>query len=127
MRLSRIETRVLRQPDPERKRQWFHAPEGDLIVDSDRASGEIVSMHLDWDVEKGRRLCASWDTVHGLRTGQVDTGEELPLIYKRSPVVTWDSTLRTDVAQTAAELIGDSEIPERTQEKLLRILEEVTG
>lgn len=123
--LTKIESRVVRQPDSRVRRAWYQSASADVVLHHDAGTGEFLSFEIDWEGRRGvRRSYVTWTRAVGIRTGIIDTGEESgALRYKASPVVLWDFKPRPDHVQEARRLIERSCIEEGLRESVLKRLE----
>lgn len=122
--LTKIESRVVRQPDSRVRRAWYQSASADVVLHHDAMTGEFLSFEIDWEGRRSvRRAYVTWARGIGLRTGTVDTGEEGgALRYKAAPVVLWDWKVRPTHVQEARRLIEQSSIEEGLRESILRRL-----
>ena len=124
--LTKIESRVVRQPDSRVRRAWYQSAAADVVLLHDADTGEFLSFELDWESRRGvRRAYLTWARGIGLRTGSIDTGEGDTLQYKAAPVVFWDFKVRPDFVADARRMIERSCIEEGLREAVLKRL--VTG
>jgi hypothetical protein len=121
--LTKIESRVVRQPDTRVRRAWYQSAEADVVLLHDADTGSFLSFELEWEGRRGgvRRAHLTWTRAIGLRTGVIDTGER-GLMYKASPVVVWDFKVRPDWVQDARRLVEASCIEEGLRESILKRL-----
>jgi hypothetical protein len=122
--LTKIETRVVRQPDSRVRRAWYQSASADVVLLHDADSGEFLSFEMDWEGRFGVRRCTlTWTRGVGLRTGRVDTGEDGDsLHYKAAPVVAWDSKVDPKLVPEARRLIERSCMEEGLRESVLKRL-----
>jgi hypothetical protein len=122
--LTKIESRVVRQPDSRVRRAWYQSSSADVLLLHDAETGEFLSFEIDWEGRRGvRRSYVTWARGIGIRTGYVDTGEEgEALSYKAAPVVLWDLKPSSDHLQEARRLIDRSCIEEGLRESVLKRL-----
>lgn len=121
--LTKIESRVVRQPDSRVRRAWYQSAAADALLLHDADTGEFLSFELDWESRRGvRRAHLTWTRGVGLRTGTIDTGEGDALQYKAAPVVIWDFRIRADFVADARRLIEHSCIEEGLREAVLKRL-----
>jgi len=122
--LTKIETRVVRQPDTRVRRAWYQSASTDVILQHDAETGEFLGFEIDWEGRRSTRRCyVTWARSAGIRTGLVDTGEDGgALHYKAAPVVLWDSKPRPDLIQETRRLIEHSCIEEGLRESILKRL-----
>jgi hypothetical protein len=75
--LTKIESRVVRQPDSRVRRARSQSAQGDVVLMHDAETGEFLSFELDCEGRRGvQRAYVTWARSIGLRTGAVDAGEE---------------------------------------------------
>lgn len=117
--LTKIESRVVRQPDCRIRRAWYQSASADVVLHHDAETGAFLWFEIDAEGRGGRRWTVTWARAIGLRTGAVDTGETEPLRYKASPVVIWDFRPRGDRIEAARRLIVDSSIEEGLRDSIL--------
>ncbi len=119
--LTKIESRVVRQPDSRVRRAWYQSATSDVLLLHDAETGDLLSFEIDWEGRRGiRRSHVTWARGIGLRTGYVDTGEEGNVLqYKSSPVVLWDFKVRPGHVEEARRLIERSCIEEGLRLSLL--------
>jgi hypothetical protein len=122
--LTKIESRVVRQPDSRVRRAWYQSSSSDVVLLHDAETGEFLSFEIDWEGRRGiRRSYVTWARGIGLRTGYVDTGEEGgALRYKSAPVVLWDFKVRPGHVDDARRLVERSCIEEGLRESILKRL-----
>lgn len=122
--LTKIESRVVRQPDSRVRRAWYQSASADVVLMHDAETGEFLSFEIDWEGRRGvRRSYVTWARAIGVRTGYVDTGEEgEALSYKAAPVVLWDFKVDPHHIQEARRLIDRSCIEEGLRESVLKRL-----
>lgn len=109
--LDKVDSSVVRQPNERRHRRWWHSPEGDLIIDWDRKSGDLVYFEIDWESCGEHRCYVRWGRGVGLSTGVVDTGDNRgALEYKASPVIYFDEELSRDRVRGARAFLSASGI-----------------
>ena len=122
--LTKIESRVVRQPDSRVRRAWYQSAAADVILMHDAETGEFLSFEIDWEGRRGvRRAYVTWARSIGIRTGSVDTGEEGgALRYKSSPVVVWDFKIRASHVEEARRLVEQSCIEEGLRDAILKRL-----
>lgn len=122
--LTKIESRVVRQPESQVRRAWYQSAAADAILIHDARTGDFLSFEIDFESRLGvRRAYVAWARGIGLRTGVVDTGEEGdPLRYKKAPIVVWHFTPRRDHVEEARRLVERSCIEEGLREALLKRL-----
>jgi len=123
--LTKIESRVVRQPDSRVRRAWYQSATADVVLLHDAETGEFLSFEIDWESRRGlRRAYLTWTRAIGLRTGSIDTGEEGgPLRYKSSPVVVWDFKINPLHVDAARGLVERSCIEEGLRESILKRLD----
>jgi hypothetical protein len=86
--LTKIESRVVRQPDSRVRRAWSRSAAAEVLLCHVAETGAFLSFEIDFEDRSGvRRAYGTWARGIGLRTGRVDTGEDGPAMYKSSPVV----------------------------------------
>jgi hypothetical protein len=121
--LTKIESRVVRQPDSRVRRAWYQSAEADVVLLHDAETGALLSFELEWEGRRGgvRRAHLTWARGVGIRTGVIDTGER-GLMYKASPIVVWDFRVRPQWVQDACRLIEASCIEEGLRDSLLKRL-----
>lgn len=124
--LTKIESRVVRQPDSRVRRAWYQSASADVVLLHDAETGAFLAFELEWENRRGiRRAHLTWNRGIGLRTGRIDTGEDGPALhYKAAPVVVWDFRVRQDYVDDARRLIQASCIEEGLRESILRRLAE---
>ena len=122
--LTKIESRVVRQPDSRVRRAWYQSASADVLLLHDAETGEFLSFEIDWEGRRGiRRSYVTWARGIGIRTGFVDTGEEAgPLQYKSAPIVVWDFKIRPEHVEEARRLIERSCIEEGLRDSILKRL-----
>jgi len=122
--LTKIESRVVRQPDTRVRRAWYQSATADVILLHDAETGEFLSFEIDWEGRSSvQRSYVTWARGIGVRSGQVDTGEgEGALQYKAAPVVAWDFKLNPSLVTEARRLIERSCIEEGLRESVLKRL-----
>jgi hypothetical protein len=122
--LTKIESRVVRQPDSRVRRAWYQSAESDAVLLHDAETGAFLSFELEWESRRGtRRAHLTWTRGIGVRTGVIDTGESgSALRYKESPVVVWDFKVRPDFVDDARRLIEASCIEEGLRDSILKRL-----
>lgn len=121
--LTKIESRVVRQPDSRVRRAWYQSASADVVLQHDAETGEFLGFELDWEGRRGTRRCyVTWAREIGVRTGVVDTGEGDGLSYKAAPMVLWDFNPRPDLVQEARRLVDRSCIEEGLRESILKRL-----
>jgi len=121
--LTKIESKVVRQPDARVRQAWYQSSSSEVVLHHDADTGAFLSFEIDADGRGGRRWTVVWCRGVGLRTGAVDTGETEPLRYKASPIVIWDFTPRADRIEAARHLIAGSSIEEGLRDSVLRRLD----
>ena len=122
--LTKIESRVVRQPDSRVRRAWYQSAEADVVLLHDAETGALLSFELEWESRSAvRRAHLTWTRGIGIRTGRIDAGEEGPALrYKPSPVVVWDFRVRPEFVDAACRLIEASCIEEGLRDSLLKRL-----
>jgi len=122
--LTKIESRVLRQPDGRERRSWYQSAQADAVLIHDALTGDFLSFEIDFESRLGvRRSYVTWARAIGLRTGSIDTGEEGgTLHYKEAPVVWWHVQPRPDHVEEARRLVERSCIEEGLRESILKRL-----
>ena len=123
MVLTKIESKVVRQPDSRVRRAWYQSASADVVLHHDAETGAFLSFEIDADGRGGRRWTVTWARAIGLRTGTVDMGETEPLRYKAAAVVIWDFRARADRIEAARRLIAASCIEEGLRESILARLD----
>ncbi|HLF93694.1 MAG TPA: hypothetical protein VJB14_09530 [Planctomycetota bacterium] len=121
--LTRIESRVVRQPDSRIRRAWYQSASADVVLHHDAETGAFLWFEIEADGRGGRRWTVTWARAIGLRTGTVDTGETEPLRYKAAAVVIWDFKPRGDRIEAARRLVAGSPIEEGLRDSILKRLE----
>ena len=121
--LTKIESKVVRQPDARVRRALYQSDSAEVLLQHDADTGAFLSFEIDADGPGGRRWTVTWCRGAGLRTGAVDTGETEPLHYKAAPMVIWDFTMRSDRIEAARRLIVASSIEEGLRDSVLRRLD----
>ncbi|HZE99744.1 MAG TPA: hypothetical protein VE981_22245 [Planctomycetota bacterium] len=114
----------MRQPDSKVRRAWYQSVTAEVLLQHDAGTGTFLSFEIDFEGSRGvRRAYVTWARGIGLRTGAVDTGEDGPAKYKKSPVVIWDFKLRPTLVADARRLIETSCIEQGLRDSiLLRLL-----
>ncbi|HVR82725.1 MAG TPA: hypothetical protein VMU54_00350 [Planctomycetota bacterium] len=122
--LTKIESRVVRQPDSRVRRGWYQSAEAEVILYHDADTGTLLSFEIDFEGSAGvRRAYVSWAREIGVRTGSVNIGDEGgPSKYKASPVVIWDFKNRPRLIDDARRLVETSSIEEGLRDSILRRL-----
>jgi hypothetical protein len=122
--LTKIESRVVRQPDSRVRRAWYQSATADVLLLHDADTGEFLSFEIDWEGRSGvQRSYVTWARGIGIRSGRVDTGEgEGALQYKAAPVVVWDFKINPHLVTEARRLIDRSCIEEGLRESVLKRL-----
>jgi hypothetical protein len=123
--LTKIESRVVRQPDSRIRRAWYQSASAEVVLHHDADTGAFLFFEIDFEGSPGvRRAYVSWARGIGLRTGSVDVGDNDagPLKYKASPVIVWDFRNRPRLIDDARRLIESSSIEEGLRESILRRL-----
>ena len=122
--LTKIESRVVRQPDSRVRRAWYQSAGADAVLLHDALTGDFLSFEIDFESRLGvRRAYVTWTRAVGLRTGFIDTGEEGgALHYKAAPVVVWHFQPRRDHVEEARRLVERSCIEEGLRESILKRL-----
>ncbi len=121
--LTKIESRVVRQPDSRVRRAWYQSASADVVLLHDAENGAFLSFEIEWEGQLGlRRSYVTWARGIGLRTGAIDTGEGDALHYKQAPLVVWDFKARPDPVAEARRLIERSSIEEGLRDSVLRRL-----
>ena len=122
--LTKIESRVVRQPESRIRRAWYQSVSADVVLCHDAENGALLSFEIDGEGRGCRRWTVAWTRGVGIRTGSIDTGETEPLRYKAAPIVLWDFKSRADRVEAACRLIESSCIEEGLRESVLRRLRE---
>jgi hypothetical protein len=122
--LTKIESRVVRQPDSRVRRAWYQSASAEVVLHHDADTGAFLSFEIDFEGSPGvRRAYVSWARGIGVRTGSINVGDEGgPLKYKASPVIVWDFRNRPRLIEDARRLIESSSIEEGLRESVLRRL-----
>jgi len=121
--LTKIESRVVRQPDPRVRRAWYQSAAAEVVLHHDADTGALRFFEIDFEGSPGvRRAYVAWARGVGLRTGSVDIDDDGPLKYKASPVIVWDFRNRPRLIDDARRLIEGSSIEEGLRESILRRL-----
>jgi len=122
--LTKIESRVVRQPDSKVRRAWYQSATAEVILHHDADTGTFLSFEIDFEGCGGvRRAYVSWARGVGVRTGAVNVGDEGgPLKYKASPVIVWDFKNRPRLIEDARRLIETSSIEEGLRDSILHRL-----
>ncbi|HEV3028616.1 MAG TPA: hypothetical protein VG457_13645 [Planctomycetota bacterium] len=122
--LTKIESRVVRQPDSKMRRAWYQSAAAEVILYHDADTGAFLSFEIDFEGCAGvRRAYVSWARGIGVRTGSVNVGDEGgPCKYKASPVVIWDFKNRPRLIDDARRLVEASSIEEGLRDSILRRL-----
>ena len=121
--MRKVDSRVVRQKNPDRHRRWYRSPEADLLVDWDSRTGDVVSFELDWENTSDLRPYVRWGRGVGLTTGRLDTGDRLgALEYKRSPMVLLDDKLEGGRLDGARLVLRKSGLTPDLQTELLKLL-----
>jgi len=122
--LTKIESRVVRQPDSKVRRAWYQSATAEVLLHHDADQGTFLSFEIDF--ESGgdcRRAYVSWARGIGVRTGAVNVGDEGgPFKYKASPVIVWDFKNRPRLIDEARRLIETSSIEEGLRDSILQRL-----
>jgi hypothetical protein len=75
--LTKIESRVVRQPDSRTRRSWYQSAQADVVLIHDALTGDFLSFEIEFEGRLGlRRAYLTWARAIGLRTGCIDTGED---------------------------------------------------
>jgi hypothetical protein len=121
---TKIESKVVRQPDSRVRRAWYQSASSDAILVHDADTGEFLSFELEWEGRRRvERSYLTWTRGVGLRTGRVDTGEGGDTLqYKAAPIVVWDRRIDPDHVAEARRLVERSCIEEGLRESVLRRL-----
>ena len=119
--LTKIESRVVRQPDSKVRRAWYQSATAEVVLHHDAETGAFLSFEIDYEGCAGvRRAYVLWSRGVGIRTGQVNTGDEGgPLKYKASPVIVWDFRNRPALVDEARRLVQGSSIEEGLRDSIL--------
>ena len=118
--LRKMDSKIVRQRNPNRHRRWYCSSKIDLLVDMDRKTGNLVSFELDWENSSELRPYVRWGRGVGLTTGRLDTGDTLgALKYKSSPIVFLDDQLIPKRVFAAREVVKRSGIHPELIENLL--------
>ena len=119
--LTKIESRVVRQPDSKVRRAWYQSASAEVILHHDADTGTFLSFEIDFEGCAGvRRAYVAWARAIGVRTGSVNVGDEGgPLKYKASPVIVWDFKNRPRLIDEARRLIETSSIEEGLRDSIL--------
>lgn len=122
--LTKIESRVVRQPDSRVRRAWYQSATAEVVLHHDVDTGTFLSFEIDFEGASGPgRAYVSWARGIGVRTGSVNAGDEGgPLKYKASPMVVWDIKNRIGLIGEACRLIEGSAIEEGLRDSILRRL-----
>jgi hypothetical protein len=122
--LTKIESRVVRQPDSKVRRAWYQSASAEVLLSHDADTGTFLSFEIDFEGCAGvRRAYVSWARGIGVRTGSVNIGDEGgPLKYKAAPVVVWDVQTRSHLVEGARRLVEASSIEEGLRDSILRRL-----
>jgi len=123
--LTKIESRVVRQPDRRERRAWYQSAAAEVVLHHDADTGALLRFEIDFEGSPGvRRAFVCWTRGVGLRTGSVDVGDDDagPLKYKASPVIVWDCRNRPRLIDDARRLVEASPIEEGIRESILRRL-----
>ncbi len=122
--LTKIESRVVRQPDSKVRRGWDQIATPEAVLHHDADNGTFLSFEIDFEGCGGvRRAYVSWSRGIGVRTGAVNAGDEGgPLKYKASPVIVWDFKNRPRLIDDARRLIETSSIEEGLRDSILQCL-----
>jgi len=122
--LTKIDTKVVRQPDSRGRRTWYQSASSDAILVHDADTGAFLSFELEWEGRRGvQRSYLTWTRGTGLRTGRVDTGEGGDaLYYKAAPMILWDRQVDLNHLAEARHLIEHSCIEEGLRESILKRL-----
>lgn len=122
--LTKIESRVVRQPDTRVRRAWYQSAGADAVLLHDAQTGDFLSFEIDFESRLGvRRAYVTWSRAIGLRTGTIDTGEEGgTLHYKAAPVVVWHAKPHKEHVAEARRLVERSCIEEGLRESILKRL-----
>jgi len=119
--LTKIESRVVRQPDSKVRRAWYQSATAEVVLHHDADNGTLLSFEIDFEGCSGiRRAYVSWSRGIGVRTGAVNVGDEGgPLRYKASPVIVWDFKNRPRLIEEARRLVETSSIEEGLRDSIL--------
>lgn len=122
--LTKIESRVVRQPDSRVRRAWYQSATAEVVLHHDADNGTFLSFEIDFEGCAGvRRAYVLWSRGIGVRTGAVNVGDEDgPLKYKSSPVIVWDFRTRPNVVVQARRIVEHSSIEEGLRESILQRL-----
>ena len=122
--LTKIESRVVRQPDSRVRRAWYQSASSDAILVHDAQTGEFLSFELEWEGRRRvERSYLTWARGIGLRLGRVDTGEGGDALhYKAAPLVIWDRRVDPEQLAEARRLVERSCIEEGLRDSILRRL-----
>src|SRR5512144_2128422 len=59
--LTKIESRVVRQPDSRVRRAWYQSAQADVVLLHDAETGTLLSFELEWESRRGvRRAHLTW-------------------------------------------------------------------
>jgi hypothetical protein len=122
--LTKIESRVVRQPDSRTRRSWYQSAQADVVLIHDALTGDLLSFEIEFEGGLGlRRAYITWARAIGLRTGCIDTGEDGgALHYKQAPMILWHPRPRVDCVEEGRRLIKHSGIEEGLRESILQRL-----
>ena len=102
----KVDTRWIRQRDPENKSEWFFSERADLLVWRNRTSGEVKSLEFTWEPDvadaKFDRYYLRWEK--GWISGTVDLGER-SWGHAQSPIVNEDPTMLDDLRRRALDYV----------------------
>jgi len=118
--LTKINTEVVRQPDPPVRRAWYQGPAAEVVLEHDADTGAFLAFEIEWETGGDRRAYVSWGRAVGIRTGAVDTGDPGDALkYKAAPVVLWHWAPRSELVASAARLVARSGIEEGLRDAVL--------
>jgi hypothetical protein len=117
--LTKIDSRVVRQPDRGIRRAWYQSASSDVVLEHDLETGALLAFEIEGEGRGRNRWFVSWGRSVGIRTGEVDLGEGEGLKYKAAPLVLWDFALRPDRVIQARRLVDGSSIEEGLRESVL--------
>ena len=122
--LTKIESKVVRQPDSRVRRAWYQSATAEVVLHHDADHGTFLSFEIDFEGCAGvRRAYVMWSRGVGVRTGSVNVGDEDgPLKYKASPIVVWDYRNRQPLIDEARRLVVNSSIEEGLRDSILKRL-----
>lgn len=102
----KVDTRWIRQRDPENKSEWFFSERADLLVWRNRKSNEVVTFEFTWEPEVASdafdRYYLRWEK--GWISGTVDMGDR-SFGQGQSPIVNENPAMLDDLRRRALDYI----------------------